>query len=234
MHKKIIFTALIVILLAFSKTVFAETPAESLKKNYPDLQFDSIKEIQIKGLYEVISGINIFYYHPKTGYIISGEIHTKDGKNLTSDRNTEIVSAKAKNLPLDKAIKIGSGKNIVVEFTDPDCPYCRKASEYFKKRDDITRYIFFFPIVSLHPQAEDKAKYILCAKDKTKAYEEVMNGELDGKKVDVCDDKEVITRLEEHKQLGASIGVQGTPSFVISRQFIRGANFQKIESLLKK
>lgn len=234
MHKKIIFTALIVILLAFSGAVFAETPAESLKKNYPNLQFDSIKETQIKGLYEVISGINIFYYHPKTGYIISGEIHTKDGKNLTADRSAELVSAKTKNIPLDKGMKIGSGKNTVIEFTDPDCPFCRKASEYFKKRDDVTRYVFFFPIVSLHPQAEDKVKYILCAKDRVKAYEEVMNGKLDGKKVDVCDDKEVITRLEEHKQIGASIGVQGTPSFVISGQFIRGANFQKIESLLKK
>jgi len=231
MRKKVI---LILIFTLFLFTpVFADSPAESLKKDYPNLYFEGIKETEIKGLYEVVSGLNVFYYHPKTGYIFLGEIHTKDGKNLTTERINELISTKIKNLPLDKAIKIGNGKNTVIEFTDPDCPFCRKASEYFRKRDDVTRYVFFFPILTLHPQAEDKAIYILCAKDNVKAYEEVMKGKLDGKKFEVCDNKEVALKIEKHKQVGRDIGVQGTPSFIINGQFVRGADFQKIESLLK-
>ncbi len=235
MRKKIIVAAALLTLLLFGSAVFAESPAESFKKNYPNVQLESIKETQIEGLYEaVVQGVSIVYYHPKTGYVFVGEMRNKDGKSFTADRMNEIVSAKVKKLPLDKAVKIGSGKNIIIEFTDPDCPYCRKMSEYFKKKEDMTRYIFFFPLTHIHPYAEDKAKYILCSKDKGKTYEEVMAGKIDSKKIEPCDDKDVAAAMEEHKHAAAGFGVQGTPMFVVNGQPVRGANVQAIESLLKK
>jgi hypothetical protein len=69
----------------------------------------------------------------------------------------------------------------VVEYTDPDCPFCRKGSEFFRNRRDVTRYVFFNPL-PMHPQAREKAQYVLSAQDKAKAYEEVMSGKLDGRK----------------------------------------------------
>src|SRR5574340_1146888 len=47
-------------------------------------------------------------------------------------------------LPLDKAIKIGDGGTTVIEITDPDCPFCRRASAYLSAKNDITRYVFFY------------------------------------------------------------------------------------------
>ena len=36
------------------------------------------------------------------------------------------ASAWGETLNLDKALKIGTGKTTIIEFTDPDCPYCRQ------------------------------------------------------------------------------------------------------------
>jgi thiol:disulfide interchange protein DsbC len=41
------------------------------------------------------------------------------------------MALSAETLDLDKALRIGTGKTTVIEFTDPDCPYCRKAYQYF-------------------------------------------------------------------------------------------------------
>ena len=117
-----------------------------------------------------------------------GEIWTKDGKNITAGKRTRLAAAKLKDVPLDKAVKIGNGKNKVIEFTDPDCPYCRKAAAFFKGRDDVTRYVFLFPL-PIHKDAEAHARYVLCAADKAHALEEVMSGQLDGKGVPACPDK---------------------------------------------
>ncbi|MBI4687882.1 MAG: DsbC family protein [Nitrospirae bacterium] len=234
MYKRVALSIFLAVVM-FSGFAFAESPADSFKKNYPNVQLESIKETQIDGLYEVVvQGVSVVYYHPKTGYVFVGEMRSKDGKSFTAERVNELVSAKVKKLPLEKAVKIGSGKNTIIEFTDPDCPYCRKMAEYFKKKEDMTRYIFFFPLTHIHPYAEDKAKYILCSKDKGKTYEEVMAGKIDSKKIEPCDDKDVAAALEEHKHAAAGLGVQGTPMFVVNGQPVRGANVQAIESLLKK
>ena len=96
-----------------------------------------------------------------------GEIWTKDGRNVTAEKRARIAAAKLKDVPLDKAVKIGNGRNKVIEFTDPDCPYCRKAAEFFKGRNDVTLYVFFFPL-PIHKDAQAHARYVLCAADKAR------------------------------------------------------------------
>ena len=39
-----------------------------------------------------------------------GEIWTKDGKNITAEKKTELASAKLKDVPLDKAVKSATGE----------------------------------------------------------------------------------------------------------------------------
>jgi len=54
------------------------------------------------------------------------------------------VSAAAADLDLSKALVIGNGPKTVIEFTDPDCPFCRKAASYFANRTDVTKYVFLY------------------------------------------------------------------------------------------
>ncbi len=202
-----------------------------LAKTFPGIKVGEIRGSDIPGLYEVEAGSNIIYFYPEKGLLVFGEIWTKDGKNVTAEKKMQLAAAKLKDVPLDKAVKIGNGRNKVIEFTDPDCPYCRKAAAFFKGRDDVTLYVFFFPL-PIHKDAEAHARYVLCAADKAHALEEVMSGQLDGKGAPACPDKKVDALLREHMDLGTKLGVRATPAFWINGQYVAGANIPAIEGLL--
>ena len=136
----------------------------------------------------------------------------------------------AADLDLDKAIKVGSGKVMVIEFTDPDCPYCRKAEEFFGKRTDVTRYVFMVPL-PMHQEAAGKAQYVLSAADAAKAYRDVMSGSLDGKTPQGVTEKGK-NLLEEHRRNAQKAGVNGMPTFIISGMIIEGLDMQKMQKVL--
>ena len=207
---------------------------DAFKKAYPQIAFDSMKPTSIKGLYEVSKGGEIIYYFEEQGLLFVGEIIDKTGRNLTEERKSDILLTNAKGISLDKAVKIGSGRNTIIEFTDPDCPYCRQASAFLASLKDVTRYVFFFPLPS-HRDAENKIKYIFCASDQAKAYNEAMKGKLDTQKYIVCKNKEAADLLNTHKETGRRIGVNGTPMFIINnKDLVVGANTQAIEAALKE
>ena len=136
----------------------------------------------------------------------------------------------ADTLDLNKAIKVGSGKITVIEFTDPDCPYCRKAEEFFGKRTDVTRYVFLVPL-PMHPEAPAKIQYILSSADGAKAYTEVMGGSLDRKKPEGITEQGK-QRLAEHEQIARNAKVNGMPTFIISGIIIEGLDTNRISKLL--
>lgn len=229
-----------ILILVMSLAVFlaagglcAEPYEDAFKKAYPQIAFDSMKPTGIKGVYEVVKGGEIIYFLEEPGLLFVGEIIDRTGKSLTDTRRAEILMANAKNLPLDKAVKIGSGKQTIVEFTDPDCPYCRRAATFLESRKDVTRYVFFFPLPS-HKDAENKIKYIFCAADKAKAYEDAMKGKLDTQKYTACKTKDAADLLVIHKEAGRRIGVGGTPMFIINgKELVMGANLPAIEAALQ-
>lgn len=143
------------------------------------------------------------------------------------------ITAQAGNLDFSKSITIGSGSKTVVEFTDPDCPYCRKASKYFAGRTDLTRHIFLYPLPR-HPKAKDKAQYILSQMDRGTAYHQVMSGQMDAvKKFDGITPNGI--KLQE-EQLAIVKGqkVNSTPTFLINGRIIVGFDQKKIEEALGK
>lgn len=203
--------------------------ADSLKKTYPDLVFQGLYASPVAGLYEVVAGNRILYFVPETGHMIAGDMWSKDGVNLSKARIGQIMGEKLKLLPMDKAVKIGSGKNNVIEITDPDCPFCRKGSEFFAPRKDVTRHIFFLPL-NMHPTAKQKVGYILSAKDPAKAYEEVMSGKYDNTPLPKFTDNGV---SQIHQAAIEQLGINGTPNYWINGTFVSGANVKAIEQLLK-
>ena len=217
-------------------------PAAAFKKDYPAVQFENIEKTDIDGVYEVTAGGNLLYYYPQRGYILFGELYNKSGQNLTAERRDVILAKKIKNLPLDKAIKIGMGKKTVIEFTDLDCPFCRKAEEFFKDRKDVTRYVFLYPLQQLHPLSMAKSLKVLCVKKSARAaaYTEAVSGSLD--KLDlkgaadnllsVCGDQKKIDLLMEYGKLGRELGIAGTPSFWINGVHVSGADFKRLGELL--
>ena len=208
------------------------TEKETLMKTFPNLKLDGFRESPLKGLYEITAGEQVFYFSPE-GYLFFGEIWTKDGKNLTAEMREKFAAERIKNLPLDKALKIGDGPKKVIEFTDPDCPYCRKVDNFLAKRTDVTRYVYFVPLRKIHPDAEKKARYILSQPDRQKAFHDVFDGVLDGKPIAVPDGVQE-SQLEEMEKVAAGLGVRGTPALWIDGAHVNGADIQRISVLLDK
>ncbi len=126
------------------------------------------------------------------------KLYLRQRSILPKQRETELLTVKMKKVSLNEAIKIGNGKNIIVEFTDTDCPYCRASSKFLAGQKDLTRYIFFVSL-SGNPQTAAKVKYIFCSSDKAKAYEEVMGGKLDDPLPKPCDSKEAQELYDKHR-----------------------------------
>jgi thiol:disulfide interchange protein DsbC len=210
----------------------AATPEESLKEDFPKIKAENIRPTAVNGLYEVTVGSRIIYYAPGPKYLIQGPIINKNGENITQMNIIQIISGKLETIPLDKTIRIGTGTHQVIEITDPDCSFCRKASAFFAARNDITRHVFLLP-ASMHPNAKAKVLYIFCSDDKVKAYEEAMNGKLDDMKFPPCKSTHAENLMKEHQEIGRKVGVTGTPLFLIDGQVVLGADIERIKRILK-
>jgi len=138
--------------------------------------------------------------------------------------------AAAAEIDFSKAIQIGSGPKTVVEFTDPDCPFCRKASKYFEGRPDVTRYVFFKPLAR-HTRAKEKARFILSMPDKAKAYHDIMSGRMDAAP-QLASTQEGIKLQEEQLEVAKRAKVDATPTFIINGRIIEGFDQKKIEMML--
>lgn len=206
--------------------------AAKLGRLLPATLVDGFAPSPVPGLYEVTAGDQIFYFSP-SGHLVFGEIWSQDGRSLTAERREEIVAEKLARLPLDKALTVGHGPRRVIEFTDPDCSFCRTVDDFLGKRDDVTRHIFFYPLESLHPQAAAKARYILCSEDRERAMREVFAGEWDRQEPPSVagDCREEL--LDEHWKLGGSLGVRGTPTLWVDGVRIQGANLESLAALLQ-
>jgi thiol:disulfide interchange protein DsbC len=136
----------------------------------------------------------------------------------------------AAEVDFSKAVTIGSGPNVVVEFTDPDCPFCRKASTYFEGRPDVTRHVFFYPLAR-HPKAREKAQFVLSAADKARAYHDVMSGRLDSAQLPAAT-PEGLRLQEQHLEIARKAKINSTPTFMINGRIIEGFELKKIEAAL--
>lgn len=219
------FLCVLVSLAVVSTSVFAagidrNKAMEEFAKTLPKTGIDTFQPTPIPGLWQVGAGTQIFYFSPK-GYLVFGEIWTPEGKNITAEARNKIIEKNLAKLPLDKALTIGDGPIQVFEFTDPDCPFCRKLDQMLAQRTDITRHIFFFPLESIHKSARAHTRFILCSEDKETALREVSQGELDKQPMS-NGDCQVDSLIDEHLRAGGSVGVRGTPTLWIDGRPVRG------------
>lgn len=138
--------------------------------------------------------------------------------------------ANAATLDFGKSVTIGNGPKTVVEFTDPDCPFCRQASKYFERRGDVTRHVFFYPLPR-HPKAKEKAQHILSQQDMAKAYHMIMSGALD-RLPNFETTPRGVKLQEEQLEIARKQKISSTPTFLINGRIIEGFDLKKIEEAL--
>jgi len=204
---------------------------EALTQFYPQLEYEEVSPTPVAGLYEVfMSDGQIVYFAPATGHLLLGELWSADARNLTRESKNKRLSARVGEIPLDLAVKVGDGPNQLIEFTDPDCPFCRESSAFFAGRDDCTRYVFLFPLTRIHPNAEAKARFILNSEDPETAYEDVFSGKYDETPVPAVTADNGL--LAKHQALAKEIGINGTPQVWVNGEHVSGFQPEEFEKLL--
>ena len=174
-------------------------------------KIEAVQPSSIPGLMEIRfrtpQGIQILYTDPKGENIVQGEIYdTRTGRNLTDERISKLSAIKFDSLPLDKAVKIvrGSGKRVAAMFSDPYCPACQSFEQTLQQVEDLTLYVFMFPVI--RPERIDDSKSIWCAPDRSKAWLDLALRKK-APAAATCDNP-----VESIVALGQSIGVRATPT----------------------
>jgi len=148
-----------------------------LGERLPELPVQQVKKAPASGWYEVFSGDKLFYVDEKADFVFVGSIiDARSKRNLTEERIRDLMRVKFDALPFNDAIKIvkGDGSRKVAVFEDPDCPFCKQVEANLAQLNNYTLYVFLYPIEQLHADAVNKSKKVWCAKDRAKAWLDLM------------------------------------------------------------
>lgn len=190
----------------------------ALRKNLPERmpnlpRIDEVSRTPMPGLYEVRIGTDLFYSDAEGNFIINGEMmDTRGRRNLTQDRMDKLLAVDFSQLPVKDAFTIvrGNGKRKLAVFEDPNCPYCKHFERDLQKVDNVTVYMFLYPI--LGADSVEKSKAIWCAKDKGRTWEDWMVRGEPPKGDGSCD----VTALARNTEFGKTHKITGTPTLVFA------------------
>jgi len=172
--KKIL--CLIFALLALPALAGEAEIRQVLKLKFPNIKVDGVQPAPLAGLFEVRiqtqEGPQILYSDANADFLVldGNIIDAKTGRNLTKERMQKLTAIEFSSLPLDLAVKIqrGNGKRVLAMFSDPYCPYCRRLEQTLLQIDDITIYVFMYPVI--RPDRADHSRAVWCAPDRAKAW----------------------------------------------------------------
>ena len=221
---------------ALSQAAWAQE--DVIRKNLPARlpqfkQIDEVRKSEIGGLYEVrVDGSEIYYTDAKADFLIEGSlIDTRSKRNLTEERVEKLTAVKFDSLPLKDAFVVvrGNGERKLAVFEDPNCGYCKRFERDLQKVDNVTIYMFLYPI--LGADSVEKSKAIWCAKDRVAAWLDWMLRDQSATSAAAgCD----ATALSRNIELGRKHKINGTPTLLFTNgSRVPGAvDAKKVEQML--
>lgn len=175
---------------------------------------DGVQPAPVAGIFEVrfqsADGPRILYTDAQGSYIFTGHlIDARTDRDLTEERLQKLTAIDFGSLPLDLAVKVqrGNGKRVLAMFSDPYCPYCRRLEQSLLQIDDITVYVFMYPVI--RPANADHSRAVWCSKDRAKAWLELAAG--DKPKVPAAG-ANCANPVDKVLELGRSMRVRSTPT----------------------
>lgn len=189
------------------------TIRKHLSERVPQLaKIDEVSKTPMPGLFEVRMGTDILYTDAEGNFLIQGSlIDARQKRNLTEERTEKLLAVDFDSLPLKDAFTMvrGNGKRKFAVFEDPNCSYCKRFERDLQKVDNVTVYMFLYPI--LGQDSSDKSRNIWCAKDKAKAWQDWMVRDQVPSSAS-CDTAAVARNLE----FGKKHKITGTPTLIFA------------------
>ena len=177
--KHLVLPFLIGLLVATSAGANEALIRRMLEPKLGGAKIEGVQAGPIAGLFEVRfrsedGGVQVIYTDASATHIFVGNIYeARTDRDLTAERKRKLNAVKFESLPLDLAVKIqrGSGKRVLAMFSDPYCPACRQFERALAQVDDITIYVFMFPVI--RPENADHSRAVWCSTDRAKAWLEL-------------------------------------------------------------
>ena len=182
-----------------------------MESRFPNMgKIEHIAKTPYLGLYEITADGQMYYVDEKAQYLFDGhiiELETK--RDVTEERKRVLFAIDFNKLPLELAVKRvkGNGKRKMAYFTDPNCSFCKRLEQELEKVNDVTLYIYMFPIF---PGSDEIVRNVRCAKDPVKAW---IGWMLDGTTPAsaTCE-----TATDKVVALGRKLHVNGTPNLIFA------------------
>jgi thiol:disulfide interchange protein DsbC len=211
--KTLLFTCCFLLGSAFAQEA---TIRKNLAERLPSLpKIDEVTKTGMPGLYEIrVNGTDIMYTDSEGNYLIQGNlIDAKAKRNLTEERVEKLTAIDFDTLPVKDAfiVKRGNGKRKVAVFEDPNCGYCKRFERDLQNVDNVTVYMFLYPI--LGQGSVDRSKAVWCAKDKAKAWTDWMVKDADTAAAAAsCN----TAALDRNVEFGKKHKITGTPTLIFA------------------
>ena len=206
------------VLLLVSSALFADADVakikQDLEKRFSDLKVTDIKTSPVPGLYEVTFGTHVAFVSADGKYMLMGDLIDVDKqKNLTADRRTALILQAINALGEKNMIVFAPAKAVkhtLTVFSDVDCPYCARLHSEIPALISAgvkVRYLLF-PRAGVGSESYKRSIAVWCAKDRGAAVGAAMAGR-------PLEMKTCPNPVDKHLQLGADVGVEGTPTLVL-------------------
>ncbi len=193
---------------------------KEVEKKFPEVKIERVTKTIYGGLYEIFAGSEILYTDEKVTFLVLGNlIDTQTRNNITEARMQKLTAIKFDDLPLEQAIKLvrGNGSRRMAIFADPNCGYCKRFEQDVNQLENVTAYIFTYPILS--PDSMTKSKSIWCSPDRLKAWQDQMLRGQAPTAAGTCE-----SPVDKLVALGQRLRINGTPTtFFENGERISGA-----------
>ena len=172
------FLAVLFLLAALPAAANEAAIRKALEGKLEGGRIEGIQPAPVPGLWEVryrgAEGVQLLYSDATGTHIIQGRIfELRSDRDLTEERMRKLNAVRFDSLPLDLTVKVqrGSGRRVLAMFSDPYCPACRSFERTLAQIDDITIYVFMYPVI--RPENASHSRAVWCSPDRAKAWLEL-------------------------------------------------------------
>jgi thiol:disulfide interchange protein DsbC len=212
----------------------AEDAQRELRQTFTNLVFEDFGPAPVKGpIYQALAGGRIIYFAPQTGHLLFAAVYDRNGINVTALAQDNAARKRLGAIDPAQALVIGpAGAPEVIEFTDPECPYCQALDRFWAAKaaegKPVRRLVYF--VSGIHPAAAAKAEHILCSPDKQAAFEAAYAG---ATPLVLLKCASGAAKVAADARTVKAMGISGTPTLFVGGKMISGFQQAELEAFLE-